>query len=311
VAPVSMPARPQGPAARIGPSHDRVPDAWLQLDLLRAEARPVHCALNSGTRSARAKNCSRSATVRTSAVHHPYWHTRSRSPSLLSEVPVRWTSSTVHPPGARHRIPSATPASCRRSEGTFVGSRGGRVLSPRLKSATVLPLRVADPTWSTYRNSGGAGFRRNRRALTHSATLDGVIVRTLTWLAGLTLIAVGVLSLSLSGLVMRTGSWWQGTLQAIGVGFVVGGIVDVLAISTLSQSSNALQRRLNKEVADIISRDKQAHDPMASEMSSEQAGRCLMYRWHLLDAGQRGELMQIAERGGWAPVEHNPKSEAG
>jgi hypothetical protein len=95
---------------------------------------------------------------------------------------------------------------------------------------------------------------------------------------------------------MRTGSWWQGTLQALGVGFVVGGIVDVLAISTLSQYSNALQRRLNKEASDIISLDKLAHDPRASEMLSEQAGRFLMYRGHLLDAEQRSELMQIADR---------------
>jgi len=57
----------------------------------------------------------------------------------------------------------------------------------------------------------------------------------MTWFAGFALIAVGILCLCLSGLVARPGTWWQGTWQALGVGFVVGGIVDVLAISSVSQ----------------------------------------------------------------------------
>ena len=64
-------------------------------------------------------------------------------------------------------------------------------------------------------------------------------------LAGLALIAVGILCLSLSGAVARTGTWWQGTWQALGVGFVVGGIVDVLAIALISHFSSAWQGRWN------------------------------------------------------------------
>jgi len=53
------------------------------------------------------------------------------------------------------------------------------------------------------------------------------------WVAGFALIVAGIFCLCLSGMVV--GGWWQGTLDAFGVGFVVGGIVDVLAISGLNQ----------------------------------------------------------------------------
>jgi hypothetical protein len=52
---------------------------------------------------------------------------------------------------------------------------------------------------------------------------------------GLTLVVTGVMCLCLSGAVARDGSWWQATLDAFGVGFVVGGIVDVAVISLLNQ----------------------------------------------------------------------------
>jgi len=58
--------------------------------------------------------------------------------------------------------------------------------------------------------------------------------RTLIWLAGLALVAVGIVCLILSGAVVGPG-WWQGTLQAFGVGFTVGGVVDVVAISLMNQ----------------------------------------------------------------------------
>ena len=58
--------------------------------------------------------------------------------------------------------------------------------------------------------------------------------RGLIILAGVTLIGVGIVCLYLSDAVAATGSWWQGTLDAFGVGFVVGGIVDVTAISLLN-----------------------------------------------------------------------------
>jgi hypothetical protein len=46
--------------------------------------------------------------------------------------------------------------------------------------------------------------------------------------------------------------WWQGTLQALGVGLVVGGLVDVLAISKLNrviQSASDKDRAENKRQA--------------------------------------------------------------
>ena len=52
-------------------------------------------------------------------------------------------------------------------------------------------------------------------------------------LAGFALIAVGIVCLYLSDAVVH--GWWQGTLDAFGVGFIVGGLVDVLAISMLQQ----------------------------------------------------------------------------
>jgi hypothetical protein len=48
---------------------------------------------------------------------------------------------------------------------------------------------------------------------------------------GFALTALGVVCLILSDTVE---GWWQGTLIAFGVGFVVGGIVDVLAITALN-----------------------------------------------------------------------------
>ena len=60
-------------------------------------------------------------------------------------------------------------------------------------------------------------------------------------LAGVGLIMAGILCLCLSGAVFT--GWWQGTLDAFGVGFTVGGIVDVLAIFALNQSIAADERR--------------------------------------------------------------------
>ena len=57
-------------------------------------------------------------------------------------------------------------------------------------------------------------------------------------LAGFALIMVGVGCLFLSGMVAASGSWWQGTLDPFGVGFIVGGLVDVVAVSLLNWMVN-------------------------------------------------------------------------
>lgn len=60
-------------------------------------------------------------------------------------------------------------------------------------------------------------------------------------MAGVAVIAVGVVCLYLSDAVVH--GWWQGTLDAFGVGFVVGGVVDVLALSGLTWAVAAEQGR--------------------------------------------------------------------
>jgi hypothetical protein len=75
------------------------------------------------------------------------------------------------------------------------------------------------------------------------------------WVAGLALIVVGILCLSLSGVVVT--GWWQDTLDAFGVGFVVGGIVDVLAISGLNQIV-AERQKISEEVQAGEQRRRQA-----------------------------------------------------
>lgn len=69
-------------------------------------------------------------------------------------------------------------------------------------------------------------------------------------MAGLGLIVVGIVSSGLSDEVAK--GWWQGTLQALGVGLVVGGLVDVLAISKLSQVSDKEQAKYRLQAEAIV-----------------------------------------------------------
>jgi hypothetical protein len=78
--------------------------------------------------------------------------------------------------------------------------------------------------------------------------------RRLIWLAGFALIASGIVCLFLSGAIVGPG-WWQGTLDAFGVGFVVGGIVDVLAISLMNQvlsGASGGPRNLNRLAENVV-----------------------------------------------------------
>jgi hypothetical protein len=68
--------------------------------------------------------------------------------------------------------------------------------------------------------------------------------QNLTLAAGFILIAADIICLFLSDKVV-TGSW-QGTLDAFGVGFIIAGIVDVLAISALNQRTQADDQRLRE-----------------------------------------------------------------
>ena len=51
--------------------------------------------------------------------------------------------------------------------------------------------------------------------------------------AGFALITAGISCLYVSDKAAH--GWWQGTLQAFGVGFIIAGVVDVIAISGLNQ----------------------------------------------------------------------------
>lgn len=112
-------------------------------------------------------------------------------------------------------------------------------------------------------------------------------IRGLVRVAGIALIVVGFLCLCLSGVVLS--GWWQGTLEAFGVGFVVGGLVDVLAISGLNRFAGpedprpegSWQQELNRKAESIL-------QPQA------EAARDLLYqndRW--IDPQLRNQLWEV------------------
>lgn len=80
------------------------------------------------------------------------------------------------------------------------------------------------------------------------------IAGRLIWISGIALIVAGVICLYLSDKVVT--GWWQGTLQAFGVGFIIAGIVvDVLAITGLNQRIRTEdQRRLeyNRQAEEML-----------------------------------------------------------
>jgi hypothetical protein len=117
----------------------------------------------------------------------------------------------------------------------------------------------------------------------------------LTWLAAFALIAVGVLCLSLSGAVARSGTWWQGTWQALGVGFVVGGIVDVLAISTMNQFFSASTWHWNVEASKIIYGEAKATFSSELDMWGDRARSFLRMHGDEIDPELRVRLVQVAE----------------
>lgn len=123
-------------------------------------------------------------------------------------------------------------------------------------------------------------------------------------LAGIAVIMAGILCLCLSALVARTGSWWQGTLDAFGVGFVVGGVIDVLAIFGLNQfSTRETERRkkANQQALEILKRRMTDRSPRSSrELLLEQANDAewLLYNLNDVDPELRNKLAKnIREHG--------------
>jgi hypothetical protein len=122
----------------------------------------------------------------------------------------------------------------------------------------------------------------------------------LTRLAALALIAVGILCLCLSGAILT--GWWQGTLQAFGVGFTVGGVVDVLAISGLSQVIRYENERLqesrrenNRKAEEFLQSWSDPSRPSEILDQGDQAQR-LLWASGGVDLQFRVRLEEIARR---------------
>lgn len=125
--------------------------------------------------------------------------------------------------------------------------------------------------------------------------------------AGLAVIAFGVLCLCLSALVTRTGSWWQDTLDAFGVGFVVGGVIDILAIFGLTQLVNDLPR-IRGEVSrrarflmrdlsgEIFPSDWEGGEPEPWEVRVDQAADFLRKNGKFLDEDLRLQFERQLEQ---------------
>jgi hypothetical protein len=120
--------------------------------------------------------------------------------------------------------------------------------------------------------------------------------------AGAYLVLMGILCLCLSGVVVT--GWWQGTLDGFGVGFVVGGLVDVLAIFGLNQVINVEGRRTpeyNKRAREILQALATERDvgPDARERLERayEADALLKESWDgaLIDRRLRIELQNLVE----------------
>lgn len=122
----------------------------------------------------------------------------------------------------------------------------------------------------------------------------------LTRLAAIALIAVGILCLCLSGAIVT--GWWQGTLQAFGVGFTVGGVVDVLAISGLNQVIKYEDERLqesrrenNRKAEELLQSWGDPGTPKEILDQGDQAQR-LLWASGGVDPQFRAHLEKIAAR---------------
>jgi hypothetical protein len=111
--------------------------------------------------------------------------------------------------------------------------------------------------------------------------------RNLILSAGVILIVAGIALLVWSHVLADTtaDAWWIGTLQALGVGFVVGGLVDVLAISGLEGVTKAEGRKRNEANA-------QAQDILTTIPG--EASRAAAY--DLLRSKESGRLLDTRMR---------------
>ncbi len=113
------------------------------------------------------------------------------------------------------------------------------------------------------------------------------IAGRLTWITGITLSALGVICLYLSDQVVT--GWWQGTLGAFGAGFIIGGVVDVLAVSGLAYISKTEERWLQESTL----RAERAVQRRRTAEGIEQARQLLQTALPYLDERLRDEVLQF------------------
>jgi hypothetical protein len=112
----------------------------------------------------------------------------------------------------------------------------------------------------------GLGASRSLSLYQASGFLAFILLRTAIWVAGIALIALGIVCLYLSDAVVT--GWWQGTLDAFGVGFIVGGLIDVLAISGLTyvqERQRAEDERLSHLIAEAGRLSQQRRTPETAD----------------------------------------------
>jgi hypothetical protein len=119
-------------------------------------------------------------------------------------------------------------------------------------------------------------------------------------LTGTALVGTSIVCLYLSDTVARTGSWWQGTLDAFGVGFVVGGIVDVTAIALLNQilagSGGPAWKQQNSRAEDLLDMYSQTVSPNQCRLAATEVGGFIEDYGDAIDPLLRARLRDLLKR---------------
>jgi hypothetical protein len=95
--------------------------------------------------------------------------------------------------------------------------------------------------------------------------------------AGFVLVALGIGALFWSHALAQ--GWWQDTLQALGVGLVIGGLVDVLALAGLDRivsTDDQRRKRLNDRARLVFQadyKDDEARNAAIDAFVSESQGQ--------------------------------------
>jgi hypothetical protein len=118
------------------------------------------------------------------------------------------------------------------------------------------------------------------------------IAGRLIWISGIALIASGITCLYLSDKIVT--GWWQGTLQAFGVGFIVGGIVDILAISGLNQRIKTEDQRKQEY-------NRQAEEMLRTPTHPQVIMDLLENAGDQIDPGLRWQLIDRITPSEWSP----------